>query len=103
PAEKPDHFVDALLREAWKQRAQWEPELRLLDRIGQTFGLTSPRSLAEVETNRQRIETLRQQLESHGEDWTWAERATGAANERHFLIAHPEWKAKVGPGALRTL
>jgi thiol-disulfide isomerase/thioredoxin len=100
---KVDAFTDQLLREAWKQRAQWEPELRLLDRIGHTFGVASPRSLAELEATRGRIVALAKQLDTHGDDWNAAMNMASEANEKRLLTAHPEWKVKAGPQALRAL
>src|SRR6185295_7888197 len=42
-------MVDELLNEAWRNKGAWEPEIRLLDRIGAAYGCFSPRSLAELE------------------------------------------------------
>ena len=42
---EPRALIDELLAEAWRDRGAWEPEIRLLDRIGTTFGSFSPRSL----------------------------------------------------------
>lgn len=41
-------LVYSLLAKAWRDRAAWEPQIRLLDRIGEAFGAFSPRSLAEL-------------------------------------------------------
>jgi peptidase C13-like protein len=38
-----DALVDSLLTQAWRTRAAWEPEIRVLDRIGTAFGTFSPR------------------------------------------------------------
>jgi thiol-disulfide isomerase/thioredoxin len=103
PAVKVEALVDRLLREAWKHRAQWEPELRLLDGIGRTFGLASPRSLAEIEGTRKRIEGLDKPLATHGDDWAAAMHMAGDATEQRLLQAHPEWKTKAAPAALQSL
>jgi thiol-disulfide isomerase/thioredoxin len=103
PAVKPQALTDRLLREAWKDRARWEPELRLLDGIGRTFGLASPRSLAEIETTRKRILALDKPLGTHGQDWGAAMDMAGDANERRLLAAQPEWKNKTSPAALKAL
>src|SRR6185503_9269172 len=47
--EEKTQTVDALLAEAWRDRGAWEPDIRLLDRIGRTFGTFSPRSLSELQ------------------------------------------------------
>jgi hypothetical protein len=45
-------FVDELLKQAWQRKGAWEPEIRLLDGVGQAFGVFSPRSLAEIQEQR---------------------------------------------------
>ncbi len=42
----PDSAIDDLLHEAWRDAAKWEPEIRLLDRISESFGYFSPRLLS---------------------------------------------------------
>jgi thiol-disulfide isomerase/thioredoxin len=101
--QKRSVVVDRLLREAWKDRAKWEPEIRLLDRIGNTFGLASPRSMAEVEAAGKRIDGLNKPLDVHGEDWNTALHMAAQANEQRLLKDHPEWKTKISAGALRSL
>ena len=103
PPLKREALIDRLLREAWKKRAQWEPEIRLLDRIGHTFGVASPRSLAEVEAAGKRIEGLNKPLDVHGDDWATAMTMASQATEQRLLKAHPEWKTRAGERALHDL
>jgi thiol-disulfide isomerase/thioredoxin len=98
-----DRLIDTLLKQAWKSRARWEPELRLADRIGHGYGLTSPRSLAEIEAVRPRLEELRAQLEAQRKDWSGLQQEAGASLQRRFFIAHRDWAAKVAPAALARL
>jgi thiol-disulfide isomerase/thioredoxin len=98
-----DRLIDTLLKQAWKSRARWEPELRLADRIGHAYGLTSPRSLAEIEAVRPRLEELRGQLEAQRKDWGGLQQEAGANLQRRFFAAHREWAAKVAPAALARL
>ncbi len=96
-------FVDGLLREAWRDRAAWEPEIRLLDRIGHAYGLFSPRSLAEIEEQVARLRELGTQLRTHERAWENAlGDATDAALER-FLAARPAWRPRLEPAALQGL
>jgi thiol-disulfide isomerase/thioredoxin len=98
-----DRLIDELLRTAWKDRARWEPELRLLDRVGQAFGLTSPRSLAELEKTRKSLDDLLGQLEKHGKSWTDAQELVSENVQRRYLASHPDFAAQVSPGALHRL
>jgi thiol-disulfide isomerase/thioredoxin len=98
-----DKAVDELLRQAWKDRARWEPQLRLLDRIGQAYGLTSPRSLAEVEKTRTRLVELLKQLETHGKSWSDAQELISQNVQRRYLAAHADLAARLTPGALNRV
>jgi thiol-disulfide isomerase/thioredoxin len=103
PPVETDQLVDRLLREAWKDRARWEPEIRLLDGIGRTFGLPSPRSLGELEASRKRIAELAKQLDSQGADWAQIKDIAAASNERRLRAARPEWKSKASPASVQAL
>jgi thiol-disulfide isomerase/thioredoxin len=99
----PDRMIDNLLHEAWKTRARWEPELRLLDRIGHAYGLTSPRSLAEIEAVRPHLDELREQLQAQRKDWSALQQETGLTLQRRFFAGHRGWAARVTPGAIARL
>lgn len=98
-----DAFTDGLLREAWKDRGAWEQELRLLDRIGQAFGLLSPRSLSEIADQRRTLEKLADQLRTHGKAWGDTLGDMTAANFVRLLGAEPEWRTRLAPRVLRGL
>jgi thiol-disulfide isomerase/thioredoxin len=95
-------YTDALLAEAWRDRAAWEPEIRLLDRIAQAFGIFSPRSIREIETQVEQLPHINDQLKTHGRAWREARNDVAQANLDRFLAARPEWKARTTDVALAT-
>jgi thiol-disulfide isomerase/thioredoxin len=84
-------FVDDLLRQAWSNSARWEPEIRLLDRIGVAFGCFSPRSLAELEEQSQALRDVSAQFQSVARAWTQASGDANQGSVRRFLAANPSW------------
>lgn len=98
-----DRLVDELLREAWKDRAAWEPDIRLLDRVGQAFGVFSPRSLAELERHGKRLPPVMEELRSRRDDWDEALSLAARGNLRRFFDAHPQWIARLAGPSLAAL
>jgi thiol-disulfide isomerase/thioredoxin len=96
-------YVDGLLVEAWKHRAAWQPDIRLLDRIGHTFGSFSPRSLAEIEQQSQTLPELSKQLDTYGDRWKQALESLKLETLERFTDAHPEWRERLDPEKLKTL
>lgn len=96
-------MVDDLLREAWRDRGAWEPDIRLLDRIGHAFGIFSPRLLSELDEQGTRLTNASEQLESYGKAWKNALGDTTQANLERFVAADADWRAKLDDGALRRL
>lgn len=95
--------VDALLREAWRDRGAWEPELRLLDRIAHSFGLFSPRSLAELDAEAAGLPELSDRLDTYAKRWKETLEIAKRENWNRFLAAHPEWGPRLQARALRKL
>jgi len=95
-------FVDDLLADAWRDRGAWEKDLRLLDRIGNAFGVFSPRSLHELDEQKDRIDAMVEQLKTHGEAWTRARESLARANLDRFLAAHPAWNERLADTALAS-
>lgn len=93
----PTAFIDALLAEAWRDRAAWEPQIRLLDRIGRTFGTYSPRSLKELQNEAKTLPEFSNQLRTYGQRWTDALEALKYENWQHFLDAQPQWRERFDP------
>ncbi len=96
-------FTDALLAEAWRNRAAWEPDIRLLDRIGHAFGTFSPRSLAELDAQTKTLPELSQRLRTYAARWHEALDDLRLEILRRFLLDHPDWKARLAPAELGKL
>lgn len=95
--------VDALLAKAWKNKARWEPEIRLLDALGRAYGLFSPRSLAELEAPGKQLDTVLEQLDKHGRLWEDALSDITNGNLADFLQRSPQWRGKLEPHAIQRL
>ena len=96
-------LVDSLLAEAWRQRAAWEPQIRLLDRIGTAFGTFSPRSLGEIVEREREIEALARQMSTYADTWKTAQAGIQERLLRQFLREHPDWEVRLQPAALQGL
>src|SRR2546428_791230 len=96
-------LVDALLREAWRDKAAWEPEIRLLDRIAHAFGVFSPRSLAELDQQAKSLPDLAEQLRKNGGLWQATLDDLDDANLGRFLAAHPDWVPRIDDASLAVL
>jgi len=96
-------FVDDLLREAWRDKARWEPEIRLLDSIGQAFGLFSPRSLGELEAQTEALPATNDTLETYAEAWRATLGDLTRANFERFVDTRPAWKGRLEPDELEHL
>ncbi len=96
-------FVDKLLKEAWRNKGQWEPEIRLLDRIGAAYGSFSPRSLAEVEEQANRLPEISGELRTWASAWHAAFSDNSSANMTRFVAANPEWMKRLNDSALRDM
>ncbi len=101
--EQPTPYIDALLREAWRDKATWEAEIRLLDRIGQAFGIFSPRSLGELEDQATRLPQVSEQFKNYLNAWKAALGDLAEANLTRFLAAHPDWAQRVNGAAVAKL
>ncbi len=98
-----DQLVDELLGEAWRDRAAWEPELRLLDRIGRAFGLFGPRSAAELADQTKRLPDVTGTLKTHAQAWKDALGDLNRAGLSRFVAARSDWKDRLTPTALQSL
>jgi thiol-disulfide isomerase/thioredoxin len=87
-------LVDELLAEAWKDRGAWEPDIRLLDRIGASFGTFSPRSLGELEEQARVLPEFSSRLATYADRWNQAYDALKIENLREFNRLHPVWKER---------
>jgi thiol-disulfide isomerase/thioredoxin len=98
-----DTLVDALLAKAWRDRAAWEPEIRLLDRIGEAFGMFSPRSLSELNDYSNELQNLADQIKIYASRWETTLVDLKEVALRGFLSEHPDWRARLEDRALGRL
>ena len=96
-------YVDALLAEAWHDPHRWEPDIRLLDRIGNAYGCASARSLAELDDELRTLPEFSKQLATYAERWRLALEALKAENLKAFADTHPGWTERLKPDQLKTL
>ncbi|MCX8071489.1 MAG: PDZ domain-containing protein [Candidatus Binatia bacterium] len=90
-----DSLVDELLAQAWRDKAKWESKLRLLDRIGQAYGMFSPRSLAELSERTAALPDLAEQLQNVSRAWRGAWQDASTANWERFLEHQGEWRTRL--------
>jgi thiol-disulfide isomerase/thioredoxin len=88
-------FVDELLQKAWRDKARWEPEIRLLDRIGHAYGLFSPRSLRELDDQAKALPATNDTLQTYSEAWRATLGDLTRANLDRFVTARPAWKERL--------
>ena len=98
-----DTLADALLAEAWRARSSWEPEIRLLDRIGDAFGTMSPRSLAEVRAGEAELAPLAEKMKTYAGRWKSALVDVKEAALARFLREQPEWPPRLETRATEGL
>jgi len=96
-------LADELLAEAWRDRGAWEPDIRLLDRIGASFGTFSPRSLGELEEQARVLPEFSRRLATYAERWNQAFDALKIETVREFVRLHPEWKTRFEGKTLKDL
>ena len=95
-------MADLLLAEAWRDRAAWEPQIRLLDRIGDAFGVFSPRSLTELDDYSQQIPQLIQQMKTYANRWKMALVSVKEENLKSFLRQSEEWRERLRADVLKA-
>jgi thiol-disulfide isomerase/thioredoxin len=95
-------YADTLLREAWQDPARFEPQIRLLDRMGQSFGFASPRSLAEVGGRLERLPTVADAIGNHADAWSESFEDATRANLTRYLDSHADMRARVAPDKVRA-
>jgi hypothetical protein len=78
-------------------------ELALVSRIAGAFGLTRPRSLADLEAAQEDLAASRRRLNIHRELWETALIDMTRSNYQRLLAARPRLAARLKPSALRRL
>ena len=99
----PTEVADVYINQAFRDRARWEPEIRLLDRVGATFGMFSPRSLGELELQTRVLPQVSDQLRTYADRWQEALDSLKEQNFERFLEANPTWKERLSAKALTDL
>lgn len=99
----PAEIADEYIAKAFTERARWEPEIRQLDRIGATFGMFSPRSLAELDQQTQVLPQVSEQLRTYAQRWREALDALKLQNFQRFLEADPTWRERLTGAAIGAL
>jgi thiol-disulfide isomerase/thioredoxin len=87
-------LVDEQLAQAWQDRGAWEPQIRLLDRIGSAYGFFSPRSLTELDEQHKRLAAVADPLDTYAKAWKAASADLTTANLARFLVTTPDWRAR---------
>ncbi len=95
--------VDQHLRSAWKDKKAWEKEIRLLDRMGESFGYFSPRFLSELAQHSDSLSSVGDQLDDYETAWTRALRSLNRVNLARFIEHHPDWEQRLSEDELKGL
>jgi len=98
-----DALVDSLLAQAWRKRTDWEPAIRLLDRIGTAFGTFSPRRLGEISSREKELQALTEQMSTYADRWKVAQAELKESLLQSFLSHEPDWRARLEARALEGL
>lgn len=98
-----DTLVDENLAAAWKDRGRWEPQIRLMDRIGEIYGFPSPRTLAELKPRVEALEALSKELGTYESRWKMSLDDLRKDNLGKFLEQEPVWKTRLESRALTAL
>jgi thiol-disulfide isomerase/thioredoxin len=96
-------YLDELLEKAFSDPARYEPQIRLLDGIGRSFGFASPRSLAEVDRRLIRLPRVSEPLGRWADAWDEARDDLARANVSRFLEANPQWRERLDAKKVATL
>ncbi|HET9481241.1 MAG TPA: redoxin domain-containing protein, partial [Candidatus Polarisedimenticolia bacterium] len=98
-----DTVVDDLLARAYGDRAAWEREIRLLDRLGEAYGFPSARFLHELKDAEEKVPKLIDRMRSHAEAWSSAAATVKTILLRRFAAQSGEWKQRLGRQELERL
>ena len=98
-----DETADELLDQAWLDEVHYNSELADLDRLSGLYGLSSPRSLTELDAETQNLPDLASSLDEHA--GRWARTASDRRRRwfREFLAASPDWDGTLEPSYLDEL
>lgn len=100
---EPDDLVDQWLQQAWQKKQDWEPEIRLLDRMGEAFGYFSPRFLSELSSHTDTLAATGNLMESYNTAWKRAQQSLNRENLDRFLSRYPDWTPRLSKAVLKPL
>lgn len=98
-----DVLADRLLAKAWLDRAAWEPEIRLLDEIGDAYGTFSPRTVAELRSCEKELPALVAEMEDYAKRWEVALSGVEEENLDGLVEAWPWWRERLDERNLQGL
>jgi thiol-disulfide isomerase/thioredoxin len=101
--QSPDALIEELLVFAWRDAGAWEPEIRLLDRIGQASGSFSPRSLQELQEQTKILPELGEQFLTYSKAWDSALQALVFENLERFTTQQSNWRERLDEKSLNAL
>jgi hypothetical protein len=97
-----EHELTERLLAAARRRPDLE-ELVLVDRIARAYGLTRPRTLADLDDAQEDLAASRRRLTNQRELWETALADMTRSNYLRLLAARPAMAARLKPAALRRL
>ena len=95
--------VDQELAAAWKHRQRWEPQIRLMDRIGEVYGFPSPRTLAELKPRVEALESLSKEFGTYQRRWKLSLDDLRKDNLEKFFEEDSAWKQRLESNALAAI
>jgi thiol-disulfide isomerase/thioredoxin len=98
-----EELVDQFLKSAWNDKKAWEPEIRLLDRMGTAFGYFSPRFLSELGQHSESLSEISNRLDRYKAAWKRSLLSLNRANLDRFVEHHPDWAEKLSDDQLGKL
>jgi thiol-disulfide isomerase/thioredoxin len=96
-------LVDGALARAWGERGRWEGSIRQLDRLGEVYGIFSPRTLGELGPRLDELQALSDELERYEDLWQAALDDLRQDNLDRFLAEEGEWKERLEQSKLDGL
>ncbi|MFO0757113.1 MAG: thioredoxin domain-containing protein [Byssovorax sp.] len=96
--------ADEALRETLKgPPASWEGDVRLLDRVAQTFGTAGPRSLAELAEQSGKLPEVQTEVQTFERAWGSALADATSATFERFVRTHDAWAPRLADPSLGVL
>ena len=101
--EELEEMADESLAHAWETPERWEPAVRLLDRIGEVYGVASGRSLAELAPEIEKLQSLASELATYERRWKIALDDLRREHLDRFLEENEAWARRLDKTTLEGL